>query len=61
VAFNLGYARTSYGVCKIEKKIVINNEKSGPELGLATGDPAVRTFDLGEPFLSLSLSLSTLF
>jgi hypothetical protein len=35
---------------------VINTEYSGPDLGLATGDPDVRTFDLGAPFLSLSLS-----
>jgi hypothetical protein len=40
---------------------MINRDKSGPELGLATGDPGVRTFDLGAPFLSLSLSLSLLF
>jgi hypothetical protein len=34
---------------------MINTEKLGPDLGLATGDPGVRTFDLGTPFLSLSL------
>jgi hypothetical protein len=33
---------------------MINTEKSGPDLGLVTGDPDVRTFDLGAPFLSLS-------
>jgi hypothetical protein len=32
---------------------MINTEKSGPDLGLATGDPGIRTFDLGVPFLSL--------
>jgi hypothetical protein len=50
VVLNLGYAKTSFGVCKIEKKevyyLVINTEQSGPDLGLATGDPDVRTFDL---------------
>jgi hypothetical protein len=29
-----------------EKKIVKNTEKSGPDLGLAKGDPEVRAFDL---------------
>jgi hypothetical protein len=32
---------------------VINTEKSGPDLRLATGDSDVRTFDLGAPFLDL--------
>jgi hypothetical protein len=36
---------------------MINTEKSGPDLGLATGDPDLRTFDLGAPFLFLSHSL----
>jgi hypothetical protein len=36
---------------------MINTEKSGPDLGLATGDPGVKTFDLGAPVVSLSLSL----
>jgi hypothetical protein len=35
---------------------VITTDLSGPDLGLATGDPDVRTFNLGSPFLSLSLS-----
>jgi hypothetical protein len=58
VIFDLGYAKTSYGVCKIVEKcyFVINTEKSGSDLGLATGDPDLRSFDLGAPFLSLSLS-----
>jgi hypothetical protein len=38
----------------LEKKIVINTEKSGPDLGLATGDPNVRIFDLRAIFLSPS-------
>jgi hypothetical protein len=44
VLFNLGYPRTSYGVCKNEKKcyLMINAE---PDLGLATGDSDVRAFD----------------
>jgi hypothetical protein len=61
VVFDLGYAKTSYGICKIEEKIcyfVINTEKSRSFLGLATGDPGVRTLHLGTPFLSLPLSLS---
>jgi hypothetical protein len=45
-AYPRGYAKTSYRVCKIEKKNdVINTEKSGPDLEMATGDPDVRTFD----------------
>jgi hypothetical protein len=39
---------------------MINTEKSGPDLGLATGDPEVRTFDLGAPFLSISLLYASL-
>jgi hypothetical protein len=48
--FNLGYtyprgcAKTSCGESKIEIKeyyIVINTEKSGPDLGLTTGDPGL--------------------
>jgi hypothetical protein len=37
----------SYWVYKIEKKnyFVINTEYSGPDLGLATGDPDVKTFN----------------
>jgi hypothetical protein len=42
MVFNLGYAKTSDGVCKIENKnkiyFVINTEQSMPHLGLATGD-----------------------
>jgi hypothetical protein len=47
VVFILGYEKTSYGVCKIRKKyyFLINVEQSGPDLGLATGDPDVRNFD----------------
>jgi hypothetical protein len=37
---------------------MINTEKSGSGLGLATGNLDVRTFDLGAPYLSLSLPLS---
>jgi hypothetical protein len=40
---------------------MINTESSGPDLGLDTRDPDVRTCDLGAPFLSLSLSLSLLY
>jgi hypothetical protein len=36
------------GVCKIEKKIFY-------DFGLATGDPGVRTFDLGASSLPFSL------
>jgi hypothetical protein len=36
---------------------MINIESSGPDLGLATRDPDVRTYDLGATFF-LSLSLS---
>jgi hypothetical protein len=44
---------------KLKKKnIMIKAGKSGSDLGLATGDPNVRTFDLGELFPSPSLSLS---
>jgi hypothetical protein len=39
-----GYAKTSYGVCKIEKKLF--TDLPGPDLGLATGDPDVRTYSL---------------
>jgi hypothetical protein len=39
---------------------MLNTEYSGPDLGLATGEPDVRTFYLGAPF-SLSLSLSLYF
>jgi hypothetical protein len=35
---------------------MLNTEKSGPDLGLATGGPDVRTFRLGAPFPSLSFS-----
>jgi hypothetical protein len=38
---------------------MINTELSGPDLGLATRDPDVRTCDLVAQF-SLSLSLSSL-
>jgi hypothetical protein len=37
----MGNAKTSYGMRKIEKKthyFVINTEKSGPDVGLDTGD-----------------------
>jgi hypothetical protein len=46
--------KTSYRVCKIEKKyyLVVNTEKSRPDLGLMTGDSEVMTFDLGAPFIS---------
>jgi hypothetical protein len=42
------------GVCKIETiyNFVINVEQSGPDLGLATGDLDIETFDL-ECHLSL--------
>jgi hypothetical protein len=55
MVYNLGYARTSYGICKIKKKMyfMMNTELSGPDLRLAAGDPDVRTFDLGAQFLSL--------
>jgi hypothetical protein len=33
------------------ENIVINNEQSRPELGIATADLDIRTFDLGAPFL----------
>jgi hypothetical protein len=57
VLFPRGYVKTSNGVSKIEKKyFLITTEKSRLELGLATGEPDVRTFGLGAPFLSLSLS-----
>jgi hypothetical protein len=36
--------------------LVINSEHSGPGVVFATGDPDVRTSDLGRPFPSLSLS-----
>jgi hypothetical protein len=37
---------------------MINTEKSGPDLGLATRDPDIRTCDLEAPFVfSLSLCL----
>jgi hypothetical protein len=52
LVLNLGYPKTSFGVCKIEKEIVLNTEQLGPDLGLATGDPDVRTFNLEAPFLS---------
>jgi hypothetical protein len=46
------------GYVKLFKKnvcyFVINTEKSGPDLGLATGDLGVKTFDLETPYLSLS-------
>jgi hypothetical protein len=52
-----GYVKTSCGAYKIEKYMyyyfVINN----PDSGLAKRDPEVRIFDVGAPFLSLSLSL----
>jgi hypothetical protein len=38
---------------------MINTEYSGPDLGLATEDPDIRTFCLRAPFL-LALSLSPL-
>jgi hypothetical protein len=50
------YAKASFGVGKKSKKIAINTEESGPDLGLATGDLDIRTLDLGEQFLSLCLS-----
>jgi hypothetical protein len=54
-----GYGKTSYGVSEIEKKnFVINTEKLRPDLGLATGDPDIKTFDLGSPFISPPPSLS---
>jgi hypothetical protein len=37
---------------------MINSKKSGHDVGLATGDPDIRTLDLGAQFLSLSLSPS---
>jgi hypothetical protein len=37
-----------------KKYFVINTEKPEPDLWLASEDPVVRTFDLGEPFLSIS-------
>jgi hypothetical protein len=40
-----GYSKTSYGVCKTGKKIVLNSEWSWPDLGLDTGDQDVRAFD----------------
>jgi hypothetical protein len=36
----------------------MNDEYSGPDLGLATGEPDVTTFYFGAPFLSPPLSLS---
>jgi hypothetical protein len=55
------YAKTSY---EYEKRIIynflINAEQSGLDLGLATGGPDVRAFDLGAPFLSLSPSFALL-
>jgi hypothetical protein len=30
---------------KLKKKKMMNTDSSGPDLGLATGDPFVRTFD----------------
>jgi hypothetical protein len=53
-----------YEYCKKKYYFVINTEKSWPVLGLATGEPDVRAFDLGAPFLSSPsppLSLSFLF
>jgi hypothetical protein len=38
---------------------MINIEESGPDLGLATGDPGIRAFDLGT--FSLLPSLTPLF
>jgi hypothetical protein len=52
------YAKTSYGVCRVEEKyFVINIEQTAPALWLATGDPDIRSFDLGASFLSISLSI----
>jgi hypothetical protein len=36
---------------------MINIEKSGPDLGLVTGDLDVRAFDLGAQFLSYKFAL----
>jgi hypothetical protein len=38
--------------------IAIKTEKSGPDVGLATGDPDVRAFDLAAPFPSHVILLS---
>jgi hypothetical protein len=39
---------------------MINTEESVPDLGLNTGDPDVRAFNLGVPFLSPSYNLALL-
>jgi hypothetical protein len=39
---------------------MINTEQAGPDLWLDTRDLDLRPFDLGRPFLSLSLSFSPL-
>jgi hypothetical protein len=48
MVLNLGYAYPYVReYVKLGEKyyLVINTEKSGPDLGLATGDPDVRTVD----------------
>jgi hypothetical protein len=62
VVFNTG-ARVPPEICenilrgisnwKEKYYFVVNTGKSGPDLGLDTGDPYVRTFDLGALLLSL--------
>jgi hypothetical protein len=50
-----GYVKTSYGVCKTEKKKLLFSDKrwkSRPDLRLVVGDSDVRTFDFREPFHS---------
>jgi hypothetical protein len=42
-------------VCKIEKKSILFRD-----LGLSTGDPDVRAFDLGAPFLCLTYNFALL-
>jgi hypothetical protein len=39
----LGHAKSYYGICKLKKSFVLIAEQSGPDLGLVTGDPDVRT------------------
>jgi hypothetical protein len=69
VVFNLGYAyprwyvktssevfeNTLRGYIKLKKKLISDEHLI---IRLATGDPHVRTFDLGAPFLSLCRSVS---
>jgi hypothetical protein len=56
------YVKSSYGVCKIKKKKKkILRDKHGiimARLMVSKRRPGCKTFDLGAPVLSLSLSLS---